>query len=120
MGTQIKSESPCYYFVSGKNCKRIPMKDIIYLEKHEKNVHIYCTDDYVKERITLKEAIKKLDSTLFTEINQGQVVNLQYVDSLEENDIKLKGGVFLPVSRRVRPVLRERIRNFWEKNRFTY
>lgn len=80
---------------------RLPVGDLLYVEK-EKNYLLYHTRrGEFQERGTLQELKGKLDTAVFAECSSGCLVNLHYVMAVGKETITL-GEKTLPLSRRMR------------------
>ena len=81
--------------------KRVTVSDILYLESadHKLSVHL-AGGDSMTCWCTLSALLEQLPQGQFSRINSGTAVNLQAVDGLRGDDVRLINGVTLPVSRR--------------------
>lgn len=72
---------------------------IQYLESELHKVHVHCGKDVYTTYAKLDDLQLQLPST-FVRCHRSILVNLAYVSSLDERDVRLRDGTVLPVSRR--------------------
>lgn len=89
------------YIIEKKGrAERIPYKNIRYLKKCGKYTSICCTDNVeAKVRKPINVVVDELASPEFVVIDRGCVVNICYISKLHNNDVYLKNGERLPISR---------------------
>lgn len=86
---------------NNKITKRIPQKDIIYIEKDGYYCYVVTRFDTYRVRMSLTKLIKKLNPGLFYQCHQGYVVNINEIKSMNENSITLTiDDKTIPMSRR--------------------
>lgn len=80
----------------------VEISNIIYMEVRNHNITIYTNmgDYIVKGR--LKDEENKLKKYDFVRCHQGYLVNMQWIQAINEDGIELKNGTTVPVSRRMR------------------
>lgn len=76
---------------------RIPLYEIKWLEVQKNYVTIHGAEDYSIKR-PLKEMIRELDERFF-QIHRSYIVNLACVKKITKNEVVLKSGMSLPLSR---------------------
>lgn len=97
---------------------RVPVTDIVYCEAHGKSQCLYFADGREsRQRMTMMELYELLSPyQQFAKIGVAFIVNLEYIDSLNAQDICLTGGrkIFLP--RGAYKGLREQYFNYYCRN----
>lgn len=77
--------------------RRIPLYEIEWLEVQKNYVTIHGAEDYSIKR-SLKEMSGELDERFF-QIHRSYIVNLSCVKKITKNEVFLKSGMNLPLSR---------------------
>lgn len=79
----------------------IDIKDIIYIEVQNHDIMIYTpTERYIKKG-KLKEEEEKLKMFHFSRCHQGYLVNMKWIKMIEKDEIVLRNGKRLPISKRL-------------------
>lgn len=74
--------------------------EIIYAEVMHNNLYIHTTTGGHKIRFTMHELTDMLsESNCFAQIHQSFIINLSYFERVDGNDIIIKSGAKLPLSR---------------------
>lgn len=105
------------YFIIEKNHKleKIAFEDIYYAKKDVKYVLIVHKYGASRERITISdfyERVKKYDS--FVMVDRSYVVNILHVMSLKSQQITLRNGEVLPVSKPKLSHVKREIMRIWK------
>jgi DNA-binding LytR/AlgR family response regulator len=113
--TQIRELDERAYVINKKGLvERIPYKNIRYLKKVGKYTSICCTNNIeTKVRKPLNIVVEELDSPEFVIIDRGCAVNICYISKLYDNDVYLKNGERLPVSRSNMKSIHQIIIQYW-------
>ncbi len=77
----------------------ISHKDIIYIERDDRVLKIHTQNKEYTCYLSLRQIGKKLSSN-FVRCHGGFVVNLDYVTSIEKDNLYLKTGMNLPIGKR--------------------
>lgn len=90
---------------------RINPDEVLWLEGYVNYSKVYLVDQStVFVAVTLKKVMEKLDENQFLRIHRSQVINLQYLHNFEVTaEGVLINDAFLPISRRRRILVRERL-----------
>lgn len=112
---ELNIEPEAHYEIeNGLNHFRVPLSNIIYIEKRQKYTIFHCRDNITyKERRTLTEVYENLPQEHFTMIDRGCVINLAYVGALTRYEVAMKNGKKLAISRGMSPMVREDYTRFW-------
>lgn len=79
----------------------VPYRNIVYLQSEQKYTIFHLKDGRtVSSRKTLKEWIKELEAYDFCAVSRSAVINLKYYIKTENKQVKLRGNISLPLSRR--------------------
>ncbi|MGG5315456.1 LytR/AlgR family response regulator transcription factor [Enterococcus sp. AZ072] len=102
-----------FHFVVRKQLKTLPITQIEYLESTGRKIRVFTTDKECHEYYgTLKEAEEKLDLSTFARIHQSYLLNMNYIDVLEEKIVVMKNKNRLPISKRLRSSFLKQYRNY--------
>lgn len=93
--------------------EKIPLKDILFIERDGKNAAINTADGVSKVRKSLQAVFDELDSEEFIFIDRGYIVNLIHVMQIKNSTAVLKDGTILPVSRSHLQTVKEQINSYW-------
>lgn len=96
--------------LNGKNIYRVKENDIFYLESLDHYVLYHTKDEEIKVFGSLKEEIKKLDSTHFEFCNNCFYVNLDNVLKIDKDFVYI-GNKKLQISRRKKVNFLNRLKN---------
>ena len=77
----------------------IRVDEIKYIEVDLHDIIYYCKDGVYKSRGVLKNIEKELDPKTFVKCSSCYLVNLNFIDSIQKDDVKV-GDVFLRISRK--------------------
>lgn len=107
-------EEEVYKIERGYQFERIPYQEIYYLKKEEKYVQIIHKRGKSRVRKTLVEIMAELkDSNYFIKIDRSYVVNILHVMSLKNQQILLRDGSTLPVSKPRLVQVKREILEYW-------
>ena len=88
---EIDSAKDDYMFVrSERRYFRVNFKDVLFVEGLKDYVIIHTEKQKIITKITLKEMELLLPSTLFFRVNRSYIVNLEKIDSFNNNDIYIQ------------------------------
>lgn len=85
-----------------KSVLSIRIKDVLYIECQMKHQKIYMVDEEtpLEIRYTIKELENILDEKGFLRVHKGFLVNISYIYRIDDDNVILKNGVKIPVSKR--------------------
>lgn len=116
------------YIISNQNrLERIPLKEILYIEKDGKNAvfHTVTLEKHEKQqtesklsrphyiRKSLTEIFEELHSEEFYFIERGFIVNLRHVSGISRTDCILADNTHLPVSQSRLADFKKRLNHYW-------
>lgn len=111
----LEIQSTDSYIISSQNrLERIPLKEILYMEKDGKNVIFHTTGNTRRIRKTLTEIFEELQSEEFYFIERGFIVNLRHVAGISHTDCILTDQTRLPVSQSRLSDFKKRLNRFWK------
>lgn len=112
----ISLESDDVYIIQNqKRLEKIPMRDILYIRKNEKNSIIITRDKETKVRKSLAQVYSELNSEDFIYIDRGCIVNIIHIMQVKNGEVLLKGNISLPISRSHIRKTKELINSYWGK-----
>jgi DNA-binding LytR/AlgR family response regulator len=91
---------------------KIYLKSIKYIETAERHTIIHTEDGDILSQRQMKEHELRLPSEVFIRCHTGYIVNLGYFQSMEGSEIQLLSGEHIPVSRKRKAVVSEKVINF--------
>lgn len=90
--------------------KRVLFEVIVYLKVEHRQICILCRDKaIILFYESLKNVEEEIDDEMFMKVHRGYVVNLNYVDYLDKNDLYLTSGDVIPIARKYKQTLIERM-----------
>ena len=89
-----------FVFSYRKNSFSIPFEEIYYIEKSGRRAYLYSKNKEYVFNMTLSEIWKQLDSGMFVSIHPSCIVNLFYVREIVRDELILKNGDKLFVSKK--------------------
>lgn len=104
--TELNSETSMVVKVDGMLVK-IHFHDILYIEAWKEYVKIYTTDKMYITLMSLSSIAEKLPNPTFYRTHRSYIVNLEKIEAVEGNTIKLKQHE-VPLSRSEREAFLER------------
>lgn len=107
-----------FYFTITDNSKteRLFYKDVLYISKEKNNVVFHLkNENIVQRRLSLGEISKSLRGDKFIYIERGYIINLMYVERMENNNIIMSNNDVLPVSRRKKTQIHMAVLNYWDE-----
>lgn len=110
----IDLESGQFYTVSNQNrLEKIPYRNIRYIHRDGKNSELMTEAGACKVRKSLQQVYEELNSSEFIFIDRGCIVNIIHIMKVCGNDVWLKDGQTLAVSRSHLPAVKQQINTFW-------
>jgi DNA-binding LytR/AlgR family response regulator len=80
----------------------LEIRDIVYIETHDRHLKLHAKKDTYIYNGTLKNEYQKLLPYDFALVHQAYVVNMAEIKTIEINEIILKCGVVIPLSKHLR------------------
>lgn len=124
----MEIQSTDSYIISSQNrLERIPLKEILYIEKDGKNAvfHTFTAEKQGKNQIeskanrtqhirkSLAEIFEELHSEEFYFIERGFIVNLRHVSGIFHTDCILADNTHLPISQSRLSDFKKRLNRYW-------
>lgn len=98
-----------YYFVRSKNqLLKIKPEEIIWAEADDNYTHLHLAEERHLLSSTLKQVEEKLPAAYFIRIHRSYLVNLKYLDKVEDQYVHL-GKKALPIGKSYKSELMQRI-----------
>lgn len=104
-----------HVFKDGRKTIRVFLKDIIYLEKKNNYVLIHTQSDVYKERSDMSTKIKELSGNGFIRSHIGYIVNVDYIEEILFDSVKLVTGDTVPLSQRYRKDFNKKYYNWFHR-----
>lgn len=110
----INLEADKSYTIQAKGrYEKIPLREILYIERDGKNAVINTADGVSKVRKSLQAVFDEIDSEEFIFIDRGYIVNLIHIMQVKNSTAVLKNGTVLPISRSHLQAVKEQINSYW-------
>jgi DNA-binding LytR/AlgR family response regulator len=82
---------------------KVPLDDIMYFECINRQVYLFTKrETFTLYRSQFCEIVHKFTPLYFVDIHRTCIVNLKYIFSVDETEVRLDNGIRLPLSRRKR------------------
>lgn len=98
-----------------KKTFRIPFREIRYLESNSRNVWIYTRQSTDVFPVNLNALEKQLPGN-FVRCHKSFIVNMDYIESIANNQINLYSGPTIPVAKSRYHDTKNNILRFWSDN----
>jgi DNA-binding LytR/AlgR family response regulator len=92
------SDKNTFYVKSGTNYERIDLNEVTHIESMGDYMSIYTGHKRVVVNATMKDTEKKLAALNFFRIHRSYIINMDRIDSVEDNHVII-GEKSLPISR---------------------
>lgn len=102
-----------YTIQNSLRCEKIPVSSILYLYKDGKNVVFVTEHGLTQERTTLGDVYERLGEEDFLFIDRGYLVNIRHVMKVKNNEVFLRDGTTLYISRSHVQEVKRKISAFW-------
>ncbi len=98
-----------FFLQSGKNkYHKIDFNELIYIEANGEYLNIHLTEQRsISVFKRLKSLVNELPATLFKQIHRSYIVNIDFIEAIEANDVVLKEGAKIPVGRIYKSVIND-------------
>lgn|GEM_PF-1746609 len=87
-------------FESASGFTSFRVKDILYLESINHELHIHTADDDKKIWMKMSDALERFPKGSFIRIHQSYAVNISHIRSIQSGSVCLAGDRILPASKR--------------------
>lgn len=110
-----RKNRPFYLIRNNLRCEKVPLDEIIYMYKDGKNVVFVTKKGTSQDRASLGEVYERLDSEAFIYIDRGYLVNIRHVMKVKNNEVYLRDGSSLYISRSHVQEVKARISQYWQR-----
>lgn len=95
--------------------RKIYYKDIICIRKAKasKYVEYVMADDVCRERITISQLLKELDSDIFILVDRSYIVNMNHIIRVRGNTVYLEENERITISRAQIMKVKDQISQYW-------
>lgn len=97
-----QEQSKKLVFITSGEKLVIQAREVVFVHYERKYSFFYTRTAFYKIRCTLSEALSLLESEPFVQTDRAYAVNVRYISSMDEDTICLTGDRKVPVSRRRR------------------
>ena len=98
--------------------KKLPIKDILFMEAQNQNVLICTKDETYAVRYNLGDYEKELREDGFFRIHRGYLVSLEHIQGIGKGQLTLDEGTQLPISRNKEKELKDALFQYIKKEAF--
>jgi DNA-binding LytR/AlgR family response regulator len=110
-----KSSEKRYIVASERGMKqKVDASEILYVEVINHDLIFHTKNGIINSKGTMKETMKELEGLSFFQCNKGYLVNLEFVDAITGNDVKV-GDEYLLVSRAKKKPLIDALNEYMRK-----
>lgn len=109
------SNNQIHVFKDGRKNIRVFFKDIIYLEKKNNYVIIHTQSGDYKERSDMSAKTKELSDFGFIRSHIGSIVNIEYIEEILFDSVRLITGDTVPLSQRYRKDFNKKYYNWFHR-----
>ena len=104
------------YIVAGERGikQKIDVSEILYVEVINHDLIFHTKNGNINAKGTMRETIKELEGLDFFQCNKGYLINLEFVDAISGNDVKI-GNEYLQVSRAKKKPLIDALNEYMRK-----
>lgn len=92
---------------SNRRLIRIPVKNIIYAEVYGHQTHIHTTAGVISVAISLSELEHMLSDSRFIKCFRSFIVNMAYIECMQDNSFLMHGGASIPLAKRERNAIKD-------------
>lgn len=92
---------------------KIPLRDILYIEKEGKNVQIVTHTEKMHVRISLRQVFSKLNAREFIYISRSCIVNMIHIVQVKNSAVLLQNDSSLAISRPHLQTVKQQLNAFW-------
>lgn len=86
--------------------------EILYIEKNGRQATIHTRLQAYKANLKLDEIMRQTDPNVFAQINGSVIVNLEYIVSIQRDELQFTGGTTFYISRVYKSALKEKHLNY--------
>ena len=97
-----------FMFSYRQNQYTVSCDEIIYIEKKGRQAFIHTESGCYKGNMTIAELWLQLDEAVFTHIHKSIITNLEYIKDINKDEVCLKNGELLYISRVHKQELKEK------------
>ena len=87
---------------------QIPFQEIVYFESRLRRLMLHTVNETYSFYGKLNEITKSLNPLLFVRTHASYLVNMEYIHSIRDTEILLQSGESIPMSRKYRPLVRQK------------
>lgn len=85
---------------TGKNKRKILLKDILYIESYGRTIVFHCNKEEITEYRKIGELENNLSDKNFFRIHKSFIVNLEHIETYTRKEAVLENGNNLPIAKR--------------------
>ncbi len=98
--------------ISKRKYEKLFFSEILFINRDGKNIKIYTTDNRcITYRTSLLKVFEKLDENIFSYIDKGCIINISFIVGVNSQQVRLRNGLELPVSRQGQKKLLQIVNN---------
>ena len=102
-------ENKSYIDIGEEVSKPVRKEEVLYIECDAHRLYIHMTQDIIKRYGSLSGMEKKLNDFGFIRIHKNYLVNLDKIQCVEKNTVKLENGERIALSKNKKGLLKERL-----------
>lgn len=114
---KLEVDDKDYYIINTKvRYEKIYYKEILYIYKEGKNSIIVKTNETTFLRSSIQDVYKELDPNQFIFIDRGCLVNIAHIMRIYSNEMYIRNGDKLVISRVHVNKVKEGVHRYWRNN----
>ena len=106
---QYLMDEDSYVFYARPKFIKIPFNKILYFSSDKRKIRLYCTDgtyEFYKKLDMVEEEISSRTKQ-FVRLHKSYLINLDYIKTYSKQEIKMKNGEILGVSKKHKEYARQ-------------
>ncbi len=95
----LEEKQRFFQFKCGKRTSVVNYSEIYYFESQKRKILLYKKDEVLDFYGTTKELLNSVRQDWFAQIHNSYIVNMSQVETLEKDEVVLRNGVRIPISK---------------------
>lgn len=97
--------------------RKFRVRDICFAETDNHGVQIHCMDNIYRANVTMEGLKEQLEQeATFVSCGRSYMINLAYVDSIDNDVINMKNNEMIPIPVRIRKQIREQYQQYLQES----
>lgn len=105
-------QNKTFHFKIRKKINTLYFEKIEYFESFKRKIYIHSTDGIFEYYGVLKDVINQVDETLFVQVHNSYIVNMNHIKFVDANNITLMSGLKVPITKKYNMLFNTSYHNF--------